>query len=346
MFGSEILDVAIGLIFVFLLLSLMCSAVKEICEAWMKKRATDLEKGIRELLLNDPNDLKAQKENALVRKLYNHPLVYGLFQGDYDPDKIKNNGNYSRMSNLPSYIPSSTFALALMDIISPATPTVPPAVVNTTPAGAAPVANPTPFQAFQDAISKIDNNHVKQALMALSNTAENDLVKLRKNIEAWYDSAMEQVAGWYKQNSQKMLLVFAFIITVGMNVDTIEIANYLYHNKALRESLVAQAEVGAKDPNWQIDNFKTIDDKIKNIRLPIGFPWWDDKDTKKNASADESKNTHLAWNTILLRIIGWCITAFAISMGAPFWFDLLNKFIKIRSAIKPDKEGANKPAGK
>lgn len=342
MFGSEVLDVAIGLIFVFLLLSVMCSAVKETFEAWMKKRATDLEKGIRELLLNDPEDPQALDENTLVRKLYDHPLVYGLFQGDYDPEKIKKNGYYSRMSNLPSYIPSSTFALALMDIILPTSPAVSPAVAPP-PAGAEPVAGPTPFQSFQDAISKIDNEHVKQALMALSNTAENDLGKLRKNIEAWYDSAMEQVAGWYKQNSQKMLLLFAFIITVGMNVNTIDIANHLYRDKALRESLVAQATLAQKaslseignntysgTPSDPVKKLGEIETTIKNINLPIGW----------------SQVQWVSPDCILLRLFGWCITAFAISLGAPFWFDLLNKFIKIRSAIKPDKEGADKPAGK
>jgi hypothetical protein len=32
---------------------------------------------------------------------------------------------------------------------------------------------------------------------------------------------------------------------------------------------------------------------------------------------------------------GFILTAFAISLGAPFWFDLLNKLVKLRSSIKP-----------
>ena len=53
MFGSEILDVAIGVIFVFLLVSLIASAIREGLEGWLKTRATHLEAGIRELL-HDP----------------------------------------------------------------------------------------------------------------------------------------------------------------------------------------------------------------------------------------------------------------------------------------------------
>jgi len=50
MFGSELLDVVIGMVFVFLLLSLICSAVNELLETRLKNRAGDLEKGITGLL--------------------------------------------------------------------------------------------------------------------------------------------------------------------------------------------------------------------------------------------------------------------------------------------------------
>src|SRR5437762_14039335 len=114
MFGSDILEIAIGMIFVYLLLSLICSAASELIEGLFKNRATDLERGIRQLL-NDPNG------TGLVRKLYDHPLVSGLFKGTYDPGKIKD-GAYQRGSTLPSYIPARNFALALMDVVLPAKP--------------------------------------------------------------------------------------------------------------------------------------------------------------------------------------------------------------------------------
>src|SRR5438128_10220010 len=53
MFGSPILDVAIGMIFVYLLLSLICSAANELVELFLKKRARQLERGLYELLTND-----------------------------------------------------------------------------------------------------------------------------------------------------------------------------------------------------------------------------------------------------------------------------------------------------
>lgn len=40
----------------------------------------------------------------------------------------------------------------------------------------------------------------------------------------------------------------------------------------------------------------------------------------------------------LSNMIGWIITAGALSFGAPFWFDILKKFVNVRSSgIKPEK---------
>jgi hypothetical protein len=72
--NTTILDVAIGLVFVYLLLSLLCSAANELIELILKKRATDLERGLR-LLLSDPD---------LVKELYNHPLINSHFVGTYE----------------------------------------------------------------------------------------------------------------------------------------------------------------------------------------------------------------------------------------------------------------------
>lgn len=128
------------------------------------------------------------------------------------------NGNYPCRSNLPSYIPSRTFALALMDIILPATSATPPANTSSTTGipvtpitAATPVSNINPLKPFLDALGQLGNEagigQVKQALLALANASENDVGKLREDIEAWYDSAIERVSGWYKRHNQKMLLL-------------------------------------------------------------------------------------------------------------------------------------------
>ena len=139
MFNSTILDVAIGMIFVYLLLSLMCSAANEIIELLLKKRAIDLERGIRELLAPGTKS----GTNDVVQKLYNHPLVNSLFGGRYETSRIEHVVKRKLLRTaLPSYIPARTFALALMDLVLPGvTPAPggggPPGVVPGAPSGAA-----------------------------------------------------------------------------------------------------------------------------------------------------------------------------------------------------------------
>jgi len=99
--GLAALDVVIGLVFVYLVASLIASAVNELFENRLNYRSKDLERGIKELLDHDGSDI--------VKKLYDHPLISGLFRGTYDEARAKN--------QLPSYIPSRNFALALMDIV-------------------------------------------------------------------------------------------------------------------------------------------------------------------------------------------------------------------------------------
>src|SRR5215212_1625019 len=99
MFGLEILDVVLGLAFVYLLLSLVCSAINEYVAALLNLRGRALIQGIEQLLedTKDP-DLKLDVLNhRLIRSMYNRS-VFGR-------------------EREPSYIPARTFAMALIDAV-------------------------------------------------------------------------------------------------------------------------------------------------------------------------------------------------------------------------------------
>src|SRR5437763_12565718 len=101
MFGSTILEVAIGVIFVYLLVSLICTAISEGIATVLNKRGRNLFEGIANLL-NDP------KFTGLAQQLYSHGLVDGISQGAAD---------LKAPNRLPSYMPSDTFSLALIDLL-------------------------------------------------------------------------------------------------------------------------------------------------------------------------------------------------------------------------------------
>src|SRR5689334_1712367 len=107
----KVLDVVVGVVFVFLLVSTVCSTIREGLESILKTRAAYLERGIRELL----NDRDGQ---GLTKALFRHPLIAGMFLGDYEPKALNGSSPPTLASGrgLPSYIPAANFALALLDI--------------------------------------------------------------------------------------------------------------------------------------------------------------------------------------------------------------------------------------
>jgi hypothetical protein len=334
MFGSTILDIAIGLIFVYLLLSLMCSAAKELIEGWVRHRASDLEQGVMDLLDNS--------KGGLGTAVLNHGLIKGLVQ----------------QGKTPSYIPAQTFALALMDCV--------------TPGGAqgalAPPGTVPPLPALRLDADNLASRTVSRALVSLIDSAGADAAKVRENIETWFNTAMDRLSGRYKRRTQNVVFLLGMLLAGLMNVDSVKIADALSHDAALRNSLVAAAQEYVKNPPPTVgqpvavppvatpaapapapspaaaapaakpaapapsapapapaktpaDDIKSLSEKIGSLGLPLGW--------KKDATS---------WTDpleLLQKILGLLITSLAITLGAPFWFDTLNRIINVRAAIKP-----------
>ncbi|MGH7527830.1 MAG: hypothetical protein ACREMX_14125 [Gemmatimonadales bacterium] len=315
MLGSPILDVAIGLIFVYLLLSLIASAITEGVEGWMKARAGHLELGIRTLL----HDLNGQ---GLARKIYEHPLIFGLYVGNYRPPP-GGGRRIARRSELPSYIPTRSFAVALLDVVARGAP-VPEG-------GAVPSTEPISLDGVRKALERLENDQVRRALVSALDMSQGSLARAQANIEAWYDSSMDRVSGWYKRETQRVLLALGASVAVVANVNTFALARHLYRDPAAREVLVSHA---AKADTALGQSLTAVRAELNQLDLPIGWshvefvaPW---------AGAPESR--YPWWRSIVEPLLGWAMTALAISLGAPFWFDLLNKFMVIRSTVKPHEK--------
>ncbi|MBC7931315.1 MAG: hypothetical protein H7Z38_12205 [Rubrivivax sp.] len=330
LFGSTVLEVAIGMIFVYLLLSLLCSAVVEYAEAKLNYRSKDLERGLRLLLDQRVPKKLAYKQlgtitDTVAEKLYAHPLVKSLYRGEKPP----------------SYIPARTFALALWDMAFPAD--------QRSVSGDA--------QSLSKIRASVQGNAVigddlKRSLLALLDDAEGDFDKARKNIEDWYDGTMDRVSGWYKRRVHVVLLVMGILVSALINADTINLAKALMRNDALRASVVASAERAADTPapattptpadpkerdrlaTQKVQDVKT---QLDTLGLPIG---WE----QNPSTPDDPRRFPGTPGEWILKVLGLLITALAISQGAPFWFDLLNKFIVIRSTVKPHEKSKEQPS--
>lgn len=300
MFGSVMLDVAIGLILVYLILSLACTALREAFEMLLKNRAGFLHQGIVELL-HDP---------ALTKDLYEHPLINSLYHSPYADAK--------KHGELPSYIPSRSFALAVLDMAARGR--------DTTSADAAGVGAPVmSIATIRQNISLLGNSKVQRVILAAIDTSDGELSKVQAAIETWFNSSMDRVSGWYKRRSQVILIILGVAMAGVVNVDTMRLAVSFYKDPSQRQAAVAMAgsfakgqptgtTQGAPAQTATAADVGALFTKLDSLSLPIGWP-------------DPGLG--------LMRIFGWLLTALAVSLGAPFWFDLLSKFMTVRSTLKP-----------
>ncbi len=292
MFGSSILDTAIGLVFIYLVLSLTCTALNEWIAGMLSRRSKTLYEGLQTLLW-DP------KEPNLLASFYAHPLVQDLHVAD----------------KKPSYIEPRTFSLVILDLLVPSDPGAPRTMAS-----------------VREAVAKLPaDSSSRKTLSILLDDAGDSLTTLERSMDAWFNGAMDRVAGWYKKRTQTIVLAIAALICILANADTITIATALANNTALRESIVAQARVYAENNKGSqtAPTPEDVETQVKNLQkvgVPLGWaspPW-------------RSLAFPLGW---LNKLAGLALTTFAVSLGAPFWFDLLNKFMNIRSAGKaPDEK--------
>jgi hypothetical protein len=155
---------------------------------------------------------------------------------------------------------------------------------------------------------------------------------------------MVRVTGWYKRKTQLIMIGLALVICIGMNVDTFAIANSLYRDSALRASVVATAQESAKkglttnlDPQKGFEETVT---QVRNLNLPIG--WVLESQVPNDPRLFKGRDWFKGWDG-LLKLLGLLFSIMAVSLGAPFWFDLLNKLVNLRGTGNAPKPAAGKP---
>jgi hypothetical protein len=347
MFNSTTLEVAIGMALIYLLLSLFCTAINEAIAGVLGLRAKNLEKGIQSLFTDGLktvaiDDGKGGKMPAvtLAKAIYNHGLVQSLYRST--PSEKASGFGRTFGSMLPSYIPSRIFASALFDVVLPGISAVSSSTSATggqvTPeaAAAASAALHSNLTAMLSGLEALPNSKGKEAIVTLVKQAGGDVAKTRQAFETWYNDGMDRVAGWYKRRTQRALFIIGLFIAIGLNVDSIAVGRALWISPALRSYTVTTAEQYAQVNSKTLPSINAARDlsTLGSFALPIGwtsskYPWMKEEGVGQSYSQSFSKLS------LFIVIIGWFLTAVAMTLGAPFWFDTLNQFMVVRSTIKP-----------
>ena len=311
--GLEMLDVLIGLTTTYLLFGMACTAITEAVSAWCGVRSSNLETALKEFLSGE-----LRPSVSFPDAFYRHPIIQALSKGD---------------KGRPSYIPPEIVGQVVESLIT---------------------ANGTErsiLQAVDSLPGTGEDNRIKGLLATLAKETGDDKDAFRKAVETHFDAAMDRASGWFKRYTQNVALAVSVVLVVAANVDTIALASSLAANPAAR---LKMAEIA----DQRLQAAKTVENDVKEGRR-TGAVTLEQARQLTSAAATTLDNTisgvqsaglRFGWQDspkspgeMASKIVGLIISIFAVSLGAPFWFDLLQRFMQVRSAgISPREKGDEK----
>jgi hypothetical protein len=342
MTGNIALDVVIGLVFIYLLYSLFVTTVIEFLATILALRSRNLKAAIQRML--DDEDGKGFADD-----FYKEPLIKYLGEKNTAIKK------FFRIPNRPSYLQARNFSTAVIRLLHK-------------DASSGEFNLGTIRQELEN--GRLKETQTAQYLLSLLNNSQDKVEKFNENLETWFDDTMERTTGWYKRKAMYLSIIVGIVIAMLFNVDTIQIAQQLSKDPKARAQLIELASQMPKDTlffrdtttrellNAQMGKLISLSDTSTEIlsisRNPnmILFPVklfsgtrgknavqsGDHKvtlpDDKNSGQKISGKDKYGFWFDNWSNLWGCLITALALSLGAPFWFDLLNKLVQLRSSLE------------
>lgn len=343
MSGFAILDLLVGMFFIYFLLSMMNNSLFEITTTAAKLRSKHLEVWLKGTI----------EDQEIFRKIVDHPVLSGA----------------SRSGRSSSYMNAKQFAHVFIETICAESgnmasdlETIKSSIENSK------FLSKSLQQSFLLYLAKAE------AAGKLANAAKSDLEYFYDEIQGWYNSSMERLTGKMKRSALTFTAIFATVITLSGNVDSIEIMNYLYTNDDVRTELAAMgysatdseeykdkvaeirtaandtttgdssATTAASDPTTELEAItREIDSSLVEMKnayavinhsIPIG---WDHFISQRDLYIKTHQHD-LDFTFWMKKIFGFVITILALCLGAPFWFDMLSKLANLRTSLKPKEQ--------
>jgi hypothetical protein len=336
---DAILEVVIGLVFVWLVLSIATMEIQTWIGQILDWRANFLEQAILRMFKN---------EESLVEQFYNHPAIIEI-------SKLDRKGNPQK----PDWIQTEVFAEAALEVLVKAwidSQEVSTEVgffgLSKNKDGGTITLSPE-LQQLMSRLFRSQSQVIGTGDIFAMNLGDirQHIEDYRSNIKTWFDTIMAQASDWYKQNALNWAFAIGLVLALVFNIDTMKITNQLWREPTIRQALVAQA-----DTYELVDGAVNITDVpgyFDSLTIPIGWTTIPSEDPTC-AQFITSEGQMMFWvgnecRTLVnvppifdpagwfIKISGILLSAFAARQGAPFWFDLMKKLISLRPEQNPDE---------
>ncbi len=301
-----ILSIVIGLVFVLLLFSMLTSAVVEVYHAFKASRGNHL-KDTLEMMLG-PEKSKRFLDHAYFKQLSSATKP-------------------TSTQKLPVWIDKNTFSAILADILTPEGERI----------------------SIQERINSIENEQLRKVMNFLWRQSGDDARVFQAKVEHWFDDVMARAKEWFIDSTKWRLFFFGTALAVALNADTVQIYESLSTNAVLREQIATDAAAFANSADTSLvsrnsgvrDTTRkdTADSRANFVKLkgmysehivsPLGLGWGQSKPAN--------------WWDWLTKVVGWLLTGVAVTMGAPFWFEMLKKLLALKGGSGSGNSGGSSP---
>jgi hypothetical protein len=354
------LDVAIGLLLLFLVTSLVASAIVEAVGGLFHRRQKHLWDTL-DLLLGNTSVADEPQIKSIVNELYKQPFITGLVPpndrvkfepadplGTVTADAGANEDGKAKAA-AADVLPRRAGVRSAPTQNRPKTRASTPEELKRRYYGPASIE---PREFANALLSYIRGDHpagTDQAAMlsklpkdlqaklgVIVEAAGSTFVDLRTEVEEWFDRSMAAASAWYRKQTRWFLFLAGIALAAVLNVDAVHAAVTLYRDQEVRAAVVKIAE--------QVGEAECSTTPTTTI---VAAPA---TDTEASATANsgnidiecvrgkvgDSVGIPIGWTNIdrgsgwIARIIGWLFVGFAVTLGAPFWFDLLGRALKVR----------------
>ncbi|HTF31678.1 MAG TPA: hypothetical protein VK625_22630 [Flavitalea sp.] len=369
---STYLDTILSLVFIFFIFSIIAYIFQEIIAVNLEYRGRLLWKSIAQLLDGFRQEGKNLGKNTLktgqavnTDALFGHPQIFTL---------RKTPNSY------PSYIPSANFALAVMDLVGKRVPADKKTTdlfsniklaldLNTDKSKEIfivlenLVATSANIKELQDKIEAWFNDYMQRVTGWYKSNTVTTIRIIAVGVTLFFNINVIKLTHEIFTNSQ----LRAVIVTAAMNtqanqelintylgqqrsaaLDSIKnvYGGMLASAKNAQDSLGIQKQMADEQATAiklynkkSLENIDTLYQKIHAAGIPLGWSGG----VLNSIFVRDSAGNYLKLDSfinILWLLLGWAIAAGCISMGAPFWFDILAKLVNVRRAgLVPGKKG-------
>lgn len=242
-----------------------------------------------------------------IQRMLGDPNGKGIARDFYRHHLI---GSLSLGKRLPSYIPARLFAIALVDIVT----------------------KHADDGCLSQGIQRMQSQELGQGMRALIRHAVPG--RELSALELWYSEVMDAASGAYRLRTLFLVMTVAIAMVIPVNLDAVRISNHVARHSLMERIVESRLQAAAKAatkpqstaPSLALPDVATL----QGLAFPMG---WSSERTELRAR----EATHPDWllNWLLMKIVGLLTSIFAIMIGASFLFDLLNRFMVVRSTVKP-----------